>query len=826
VAHYLESLLPVVEKPARYLGGEVNAARKNRGDCDFSFCLAFPDVYEVGMSHLGLSVLYGILNGEKKVIAERCFAPWWDMELLMRRKGLLLSSLESQIPLREFDMVGFSLQYELSYTNVLAMLDLGGIPIRRRDRRDEDPIVCAGGPCAFNPNPMADFIDVFAIGEGEDLVLEMARTYLEGKKKGKGRREILELLARIEGLYCPGIHDGKTRVKKRVVMDLNDSFFPTAPPVPLMKAIHDRITIEIARGCTRGCRFCQAGMVWRPVRERHPEIVEMLTESLVASTGQEEISLLALSAGDYSFISELIASLVQRYYNRRIALALPSLRVETLKGELIEEVKKVRKTSFTLAPEAGTQRLRDIVNKCNTEEDLIATVKKVFEAGWRSVKLYFMIGLPGETKRDLYGIGDLVHRLLEETKRGGGITVSVSTFVPKAHTPFQWEAQIGWEETSERQELLKSILRHRRLEFRWHDPRMSLLEGLFSRGEEDMGRLVEKAFILGCRFDGWAERFRFDLWQRAMDELGIVPEKILATRPLDANLPWDFIDCGLKKEFLLTELMRAQRGELTPDCRLDGCYGCGVCDGLSIRPVEANRLAEKSTSPCQAREEKLELCRYRFLFTKGEAMRFLSHLDVAALLQRSFSRVGLPLLFTEGFHPHPRISFAYATPVGMESEGEYGEMLLRYALDEVDSLPPKINRFLPTGIEVKWIRRVPNEGPSLTESIDYFTFSAPLIGWSSSRREELKEKIKDFLSVEKFEIIRHRKNKEERRDIRPLVRDIYLNPQEEKLIMELFFTARGMVSPFHLLHEVLGLPLEDVKSVKIKKEATSFKLSY
>jgi radical SAM superfamily enzyme YgiQ (UPF0313 family) len=455
-----EAFLTRVEKPGRYLGGEVNAVVKDRAACRLSVALAFPDVYEVGMSHLGIQILYGILNAEPGVVAERCYAPWPDLEAELVRRGLPLATLESRTPLRDFDLVGFSLQYELSYTNVLAMLDLGGIPLRAAARGEDHPLVIAGGPCAFNPLPMSPFIDAFVIGEGEDVIGEIARALMAAKSWGERRPARLARLAEIEGVFCPGLHTHGEIIRKRTVPDLNAWHGPACPVVPLVKTIHDRLILEIARGCTRGCRFCQAGMVWRPVRERDPDILMQMSDRMLAATGHEELSLLSLSAGDYPHIEALLGLLMDRHYARRVALALPSLRVETLTPRLMEVIRRVRKTSFTLAPEAGTQRLRDRINKGNTEADLMATAGNVFDAGWRSLKLYFMIGLPGEGEADLDGIVDLAHKTLPRGKAPGQVAVSLSTFVPKPHTPFQWERQINLAETEARQAYFRRRLRH------------------------------------------------------------------------------------------------------------------------------------------------------------------------------------------------------------------------------------------------------------------------------------------------------------------------------------------------------------------------------
>ncbi|MFZ3253171.1 MAG: TIGR03960 family B12-binding radical SAM protein, partial [Syntrophales bacterium] len=482
-----EDLLAHVEKPSRYLGTEINARHPGR-EAELHFALAFPDTYEVGMSHLGIQILYELLNGIPGLAAERCFAPWPDMEKLLRQQQLPLTSLESHRPLQAFDILGFSLQYELSYTNVLNMLELGGIPLLRIERQNTDPLVIAGGPGTFNPAPMEDFIDAFVIGEGEEVIGEIAATALKMKRMGASRADTLAALAEIAGLYVPAFYQAGTRIRKRLVSDLNQWPLPTRPVVPLMKTIHDRITLEIARGCTRGCRFCQAGMVWRPVRERRQEEIEAMAAGLLCATGYDEISLLSLSSGDYSRIEPLLTTLMERYYEQRVALGLPSLRVETLTRSLIENIRRVRKTSFTLAPEAGTQRLRDLINKGNTAEELLHTTEQVFAAGWKAVKLYFMLGLPGEEKEDLEGIAELAYQVLRTGKQQNQVTVSLSTFVPKPHTPFQWERQISRDETKEKQLFIKNSIRHRNINIKWHDSRMSLLEGIFARGDARTGR--------------------------------------------------------------------------------------------------------------------------------------------------------------------------------------------------------------------------------------------------------------------------------------------------------------------------------------------------
>ncbi|MFH1080022.1 MAG: TIGR03960 family B12-binding radical SAM protein [Pseudomonadota bacterium] len=852
-----EDILLAVEKPSRYTGGEVNAVKKDRRACELSVALAFPDTYEVGMSHLGLQILYAILNQHPRILAERCYAPWPDMERQMRRHGLPLKSLESHTPLHRFDIVGFSLQYELSYTNVLNMLDLGGVPLPAADRSDGHPFVIAGGPCAFHPAPMARFIDVFVIGEGEEVISEVALAVLDDKRSGRGRPETLQRLAGIAGVYCPAVHTAAERIKKRVIPDINAWPFPLRPVVPLMQTIHNRATIEIARGCTRGCRFCQAGMVWRPVRERHPAGIELMAEEMLCSTGHHDLSLLSLSSGDYSRIEPLLASLMDRYHGRRIALALPSLRVETLTRSLMEEIKRVRKTSFTLAPEAGTQRLRDVINKGNSEADLLATTEQVFAAGWKSLKLYFMLGLPGETQADMDGIADLAHQVLREARHRGQVTVSLSTFVPKPHTPFQWAGQIGLAETREKQDYFKRRLRGPNLHIKWHDARMSLLEGLLARGDETMGLLIERAFQSGCRFDGWSDHFRFDLWEQAMTDLAIRPDAELGERRLTDRFPWDRIDCGLSRHFLTREWRKSIQGELTADCRMEPCHLCGVCDHRTVKmisaadspPLPADDVSSTDdSSPGKAAFGPLKTVqtggltasrgqigagnrfqisppekRLRIEFTKLGPSRFLSHLELSAALIRAVHQSGLTFVYSQGFHPLPKISFAFATAVGMESYGEYADIQIKNSLS--DSMPiGKMNAFLPEGMVVKSLREIQPYRPSLSEEIRGFQYHLCLPDAVGMDRDAtIAGKLEQFLASATFTITRKAKEKTVVKDIRALVMDLRLDPKQRRIELHVACKPAGLVRPADILTKVCGFDEDMARGVRIIKKETFFR---
>jgi radical SAM family uncharacterized protein len=603
-----ENLLPYVSRPARYLGNEWNTVKRDWDRMDLRIALAFPDVYEVGMSHLGLKILRGVLLTKHNYLVERVFAPWTDLEERMRNQGVPLFSLESWRPIKTFDLVGFTLQYELSFSNIVNMLDLAGIPIMAEERSAEDPIIMGGGPCAFNPEPMADFFDLIVLGEGEEIVLELAEAINSWKQEGKrDRRELLLSLSKYPGVYVPSLYtveygaDGLLKrfepkdnqvpqvITKTVVSNLDQAFFPTAPIVPYMEIVHDRIMLELFRGCTRGCRFCQAGMIYRPIRERSPESLLTQAEQLIKNTGYNEIGLTSLSSSDYSKIKQLTEQLVEKHGERGVGVSLPSLRIDNFSLELASQVQKVRKTGLTFAPEAGTQRMRDVINKGVTEEDVLKTAQSAFRAGWSSIKLYFMIGLPTETDEDILGIAQLARKVYEVgrivSREEGGpkkqirITVSVSSFVPKSHTPFQWSAQDSIEELRRKQDLLKNDLAkdRKRITLNWHDVEVSFLEGVFARGDRRLSKVVLRAQQLGCKFDGWTEQFKFKTWIQAFADCGLNPEPYAyRKRGFEEILPWDHIQAGVAKDFLIAEYKKALRGETTGDCRGGNCAGCGI----------------------------------------------------------------------------------------------------------------------------------------------------------------------------------------------------------------------------------------------------------
>ena len=736
-----------VQKPAQYLGGELNSVMKQDGEVDVHFALAFPDTYEVGMSHVGLQILYEVLNNDPHTWAERVYTPLADMEALLRSKQAVLTSLESKRPIRSFDLLGFSLQYELCGTNILTMLDLGGIPFYAVDRTEHDPIVIGGGPVSYHPEALSPFFDAFFIGDAEEAIGELVAAVRTHKQTpGATRADLLAALAKVEGIYIPSHftpipnEDGTLRaivpqdperpiINRRLLPSMEGAPYVRKPIIPNIKTVHNRLSIEVMRGCVRGCRFCQAGYLYRPQRERSPEeILSMIEETLPAS-GYEELSLLSLSTADYCSVVPLLKSIMDRYGDGdKLAVSFPSTRVDALTPEVLEQVQRVRRTGFTVAPEGGTQRLRDVINKGVSDEQILETCKNVFSMGWSGIKLYFMLGLPTETDEDLYGIIEIASRIrrLEEAK-GKDITVSVSTHVPKPHTPFQWAAQITPEETVRKQRLLADGLRRIRVNFRYHDSFSSFLEGVFCRAGRELAPAIVRAYELGTRLDAWQEHCKESAWMQAFADTNIDPYFYLRERSEDEILPWEHLSCGIPKSYFLKEYHRATRDKTTPDCLKHSCSICGACDYDRRKNVlwpryESERvLAElASQRPVVAADEASPAdsprLRVRFSYSKQDAYRFVGHLELATVFHRAARRAAIPLCFTRGFHPMPRISFGPPIQLGIGSEQEYMDAFL-YEAVAPSELAARFNETLPPGVRILSATEIPISAAALQECI-------------------------------------------------------------------------------------------------------------
>lgn len=834
-----DDILQSVEKPARYTGGEWNSIRKEFSSVDIRFAFCFPDVYEVGMSHLGMKILYHLLNERKDTLCERVFAPWTDMEAKMRENGIPLFSLESREPVGSFDFIGFTLQYEMSYTNILNMLDLAGVPLLSRDRKEGGPFVCAGGPCAYNPEPLADFVDFFMLGEGEEIINEVMDAYREWKKEGVSRQAFLNKIVGIEGIYVPGFYeasyngDGTVRsvepvdpaypakIRKRIINDPDNTYYPDKIVVPYTSIVHDRIMLELFRGCTRGCRFCQAGFIYRPVRERTPAKLAEMARKLENSTGYEEISLMSLSTSDYTGLPELTSGLISEMEPRKVNLALPSLRIDSFSLDLMEKAQAVRKSGLTFAPEAGTQRLRDIINKGVTEEDLLNSVGLAFRGGWNGVKLYFMIGLPFETMEDVEGIAVLGRKVLDEylrvpkEQRGKGleVTISTSSFVPKPFTPFQWEAQDTMDTLSQKQRFLKAAIRDRRLKYNWHDSQVSLLEAVFARGDRRTGRVLARAWELGCKFDSWGEYFKFDAWMKAFEDCGMNPAFYANRKRGDEEIfPWDHIDTGVSKEFLLREYKKAEKGEVTPNCG-KACSGCGIASfGQGVCVKDGREAVERESSgqvshagtaaslgqasstetvpssgqaphtgAAAASEKKTDggmaVYSIRVRFTRGEEVKFISHLDLMKAFERAIRRADLPIAWSQGYNPHPRMVFGLPLSVGVTSDGEYADFELVRQMEPGEFMTA-LNASLPEGIRITaaGVKKIKANIMATIMAADYLldVFLNETVSLS-----EAVLSVDNMMKMQCIKVMKEGKDSAREIDIRPLILRVKLEEMKQ-----------------------------------------------
>jgi len=913
------TLLPLVSQPARYTGGERGTVVKDSAQVRLRFALAFPEVYEVAQSHLGLQILYNLLNERPHLQAERVYAPWVDMEAALRQRGLPLVSLETYTPLSAFDIVGFSLQYELTYTNILMMLDLGGIPLLSEDRNETHPLIIAGGPCAFHPEPLAACIDAFLLGDGEEAIFDICEAYLAWD--GTNRTDLLTALSRIPGVYVPAFfrpaynQDGtlsdiaprfpdRALVHKRVVTDLNSIPQLTRQVVPNVNIVHDRIAVEVMRGCVRGCRFCQAGYIYRPLRERDPRALQQQIDTLVENSGYEEVSLLSLSTGDYSCVNPLLREIMNRFSGLKVSVSLPSTRVDALSPHILEEIRRVRKTGFTLAPEAGTQRMRDVIQKEYKEEELLEAARVLFGLGWKSVKLYFMLGLPGETEEDLLGIVDLSRKVSAVGKHRRQVTASVSTFVPKPHTPFQWAGQVSLEETEARQQLLRRELRRAGIQFKWHEARLSWLEGVFARGDRRLTGPLLSAYRLGCRFDGWTDQFRLDLWQQAFAQHGVDPDWYLRRRLLDESLAWDHLDSGVTKKWLQRDLAKALEGTLTPDCSVERCSYCGACDFQTVRnvtyhlsgakgtehrgpdvdgwarqvlpehslwgtrqwqvmqekrasegeksKVKSQRAQGKAPSPSpqgsgpvsdspvpsgnaeewlagdpntiavSQGDHKAGVVRIRVAYSRLEEARFLGARELITVLTRAARRARLPVAYSQGFHPSPRMSFGPALPLGMESEEEFFDIVLTEALAP-DELSERLHAQLPAGLAIQRAEAIALKAPSIEASIQASRYQVTLDSLPADKRTAAfwTRCFNRFAAAPSFPLQKRNRRGVKTLDAKRCVHQLGLSTSHT-LSLEIAVTPKGTLNPQEFLRALADLSEEEAKILRVTKIQTVF----
>jgi radical SAM family uncharacterized protein/radical SAM-linked protein len=826
----MKALLPLFSRPSHYLGTEINSVHKDPSTVRAHVALAFPDLYEVGMSYLGQKILYDIVNSTEHFFAERVFAPTEDVAAVLREHGESLATLESDTPLGRLDAVMFSITHELCYTNVLYMLDLAGIPLRASERRDGHPLVVAGGGCTFNAEPLAAFMDVMVLGDGEEILPEMLGVMAAAKDEGLDRGGLVRKLSTIPGVYVPSlfeddgagamrpVQDGPERVEKRIVPDMNRTPFPTRQIVPFGKPVHDRFSVEIARGCTRGCRFCQAGMIYRPVREREVDVLGSIISGGLAETGSEELSFLSLSTGDFSALEALFLSSYSHCRQEQVSISLPSLRVGSVSEDLMRLMGKIRHTGMTLAPEAGTQRLRDVINKGVTEEELLDHTGKAFRLGWQQVKLYFMIGLPTETPEDLDGILDLCLKVAASAGRGAKrlqITAAVSPFVPKPHTPFQWERQISMAEIEERVGYLRDIFRpYRKLKLKWHHSHMTWLEGVFSRGDRRLAPALEAAYRKGALFTSWSDHLRLEPWLEAFAETGVDAEGYLRERDPEQPLPWDHLASGVSRKFLLTERRRALDGASTPDCRYDSCRSCGVCtlDGRQselalqakrhdIEPVinRSTRDQEDSGGVEDASPQKADLQhkeqRFRLWYSKTGPAMYLSQLELQRIFERAFRRARLPLAFSGGFHPAPLLSFARALPVGVGSVCEWMDFFVRERLD-VSDLPGRLDAELPGGMRVVRVEELPCQRRAPIAVRERFVLGFAQAGDG----ERFAERAARFMEAGEWKVAKQTKKGEPGEvDVRPMVQAV--SATDEGFAVD-FDWAGLYVSPVFVLQAV------------------------
>ena len=822
----LEEILKVVEKPGRYLGGEWNEVKKDPSRVETKIALVFPDLYEVGMSYLGQKILYFLLNDNPKILAERVFAPWIDFEQELRTEKIPLYSLENKIPLAQFDILGFSLLYELNYSNILTILDLGRIPLFSSERGVDYPLVIAGGPAAFNPEPVAEIFDLFLIGDGEEAFLEIIEKYLSHKKGLKEKTALLKEMTRIKGVYVPSLYtsylprgsnllavkpepDAPSSIQKRVLFPFHKAPFPEKIVVPNIKVIFDRVSVEVARGCSQKCRFCQASSVYFPPRVKSPSgVLENILHSL-KMTGYEDTSLASLSISDYPYLDRTVEMLMKELAKSKISLSLPSLRPKGLSSDVVKSIIKVRKTGFTLVPEAGTERLRRVINKKLEDADIWEASQNAFSQGWRLLKLYFMLGLPTENDEDLEGIIKIVSELIrighKTLKSPPRINLSISSFIPKPHTPFQW---LKMEEESilrEKYRYLKSQLkRYPSVKFNKHSLKNSILEAVFSRGDRKLNQVLYKAWKGGARFDSWNDLFQYQTWEEGFKQADVDYLLYLSSIERDVRLPWDHIDSGMKKSYLSEEMDKAIREEYTLSCLDDSC---GTCQGCSFPQFLEREFPEEiKIIPSLEKpfgEETEKVFRYRVFYSKLQSARFMSHIDLNNVIQRTLRRAEIQVVYSQGFHPKMLISYPAALPLGMSGKAECFELKSRFLFGE-DEFISRMNMCLPSGVHILSLEKKEDAQSTLNEEIEGFIYSVDLksreimhaVGWKSEKNmssseyyRAIEERIKGFLDKTQNEFIQ----------------ETIVNRKEAKLYFHLNHSSQKNISAQKIIKDIFKI---------------------
>lgn len=781
----MEHIFPHIRKPLRYIGNELGSIHKDWHKVKARFAICYPDLYELGMSNLGIRILYHLLNSQDDVVCERVFAPWIDFEAELRKNKLPLISLESQTPLNKFDCIGFSLQYELTYTNVLNILDLGGIPLHTEERGESDPLIVGGGSGALNPAPLQRFFDCFVIGEAEPIISKLTHLVKEWRLKKLQRKELLKELSHIEGIYVPGIND---KAKNLWVEELRDEDFPSSPILPFIEIERDALMIEIARGCTRGCRFCQAGMVRRPYRERDVISILKLVQNGIQKTGYRTASLLSLSASDHSQLLEI----VKRTKALNVEVSLPSLRGDALTHELAS---LIGKGGITIAPETGTDRLRKIINKEIREDQILNSCELASSYPFTHTKLYYMVGLPGETQEDITGIISLTNKIAK-IMRGKQVNVALSPFVPRPHTPFQWEAQEKTENIKQKINCIKGALKKGNIKIKYRHPEIAFIEGVCARGDESLSRAIEEAWHLGAKFDGWSEHFNLQTWEKAFQKTKIDPYEYLKERKENLPLPWNQIDVGIKKEYLLAE---RHKSDSTLDCRIIGCTDCGVCEVPDPVPMERKTLEVGVVAYGRSKKKVISTggakLTFRVKFEKTEPLRFLGHLDMVRAITRAMRRVNIPIAYSKGFHPRPKLSFSPPLPFGVTSREEYFDLYLE--APPKDDIEPLLNKTFPEGLQVLEVTSIWSSIRPLFEMYKNCEYEIMNVKVTQA-------KIAEFIA--KDTVLIHDLN------IRPFVLDI--KTQDNNLLLTMRI---GKAKPWWILEALLDISEDEALDFKIER---------